>query len=210
MRNFFLWISESVLRFYLKTCFSGSAMYYKFNSTALHSLLAHTFRSLKYYFSKHWTLQFHRWQVRVSSSKVLQNPDAEKMSLKLCIQSIETIYRHSSNAFEIKKKIKTNLWRSQIKALLGMTYILPRYFLAEDVAYFYFCKAFTFLLIKWDWSCSGGASLSDLCISTVFAGQHLMEVTDFLNTLCLYSCSVFFFLLLSSIRTESATSRKIN
>lgn len=103
MWNLFLWISESNLHFCIRTCFVGSVMYYKFNTAALRSLLANTFRSLKYYFSKHWTSQFHGWQVHVSSSKVLQNPDAEKICLKLCIRSVLAIYRHSSNAFEIKK-----------------------------------------------------------------------------------------------------------
>lgn len=54
-------------------------------------------------------LQFHKWQVDVSSNKLLQNPYAEKMRLKLYIQSILAIYRHSLNKFEIK--IKTKLWR---------------------------------------------------------------------------------------------------
>lgn len=111
--------------------------------------------------------------------------------------------------------MKTNLWRSEIKALLEMIYILSRYFLAKDVIYFYFCNALTFFIdkvrFKLQWRCQSFWSvyLNSFCS----AGQHLMEVTYFLNTLCLYSCSgffSFFFLLLSNIRTESATSIKKN
>lgn len=113
--------------------------------------------------------------------------------------------------------MKTKLWRSQIKAFLEMTYILPRYFFAKDVAYFYFCNALTFFIDKVRFKLSVEVPVFLICLFEQFLqsrstlnGSHLFLKYLVFIQLFWFLFLVFCFLLLSNIWTESATSKKWN